>query len=708
VEGLPGMDEDARQAFVALVHAGLIDEDRPLYLHQERMLREALGGKNAVVVTGTGSGKTEAFLLPVLAAVIREAKVDRGGWPAVEAREQPPWSRDNSPEWSDTRPGLRGEERPAAIRALILYPMNALVEDQLSRLRTALDTDNAHAAMDVFLGGNRIRFGRYNGSTPVSGHPVKFNPETGRWSSNNAAKERLQRSMREAFSAHAAISRKLRSCQEELRDAEQSGDPVRLERAVMEFAQAREQASFIPRMELGASELFHRWEMQAAPPDILITNVSMLSIMLMRHADPEAPGDRGDDSLFETTRAWLQQDESHLFQLVIDELHLYRGAAGTEVAYLVRLLLDRLGLHPEHPQLRILASSASLDIERNPEETYEFLGGFFGMTPEVARVRFHVERGERLHEASGEAALGDDLAEVCHALGMRLIDNSESVLSDEPNKVAELLVGKRDVVSERLAAAFTKNGRSQARSLSEVAKRWFPVGSRGIASEPDQLAATRGLLVALGAENAVEGSFPRLRFHWMAKNIDGIWGTPSLRDDDSRRLVGRLLPDPRMTDENKRVLEVLYCECCGTQLLCGNKIRLSPEQFQAPQNPHGIPGIPAGGGISAVYELTALPARLDGLPEEALETRTDAMPYDELGVLWLVPSDWKEADSEEYQWEQGTTERNASDGPRRGIPVDRVGAAWKHAMIHEQTGVVQIFAAGEPELRDGVLRCLVV
>jgi DEAD/DEAH box helicase domain-containing protein len=348
-DGLPGLDESARSAFVALVHAGLTNQDRPLYLHQERMLREALGGKNAVVVTGTGSGKTEAFLLPVLAAVIREAKVDRGGWPAVEAREQPPWSRDNSPEWSDTRPGLRGEERPAAIRALILYPMNALVEDQLSRLRTALDTDNAHAAMDVFLGGNRIRFGRYNGSTPVSGHPVKFNPETGRWSSNNAAKERLQRSMREAASAHAAISRKLRSCQEELRDAEQSGDPVRLERVVMEFAQAREQASFIPRMELGASELFHRWEMQAAPPDILITNVSMLSIMLMRHADPEAPGDRGDDSLFETTRAWLQQDESHLFQLVIDELHLYRGAAGTEVAYLVRLLLDRLGLHPEHP-----------------------------------------------------------------------------------------------------------------------------------------------------------------------------------------------------------------------------------------------------------------------------------------------------------------------------------------------------------------------
>ncbi|MFO7904551.1 MAG: DEAD/DEAH box helicase [Pirellulaceae bacterium] len=705
-ESLPGMDEDARQAFVALAHAGLVAQDRPLYLHQERMLREGLAGKNAVVVTGTGSGKTEAFLLPVLASVVREAKADRAGWPAVEAHEQPAWSRGNLPNWSDTRPGLRGEGRTAAIRALILYPMNALVEDQLSRLRTALDTDEAHEAMDRVLGGNRVRFGRYNGSTPVSGHPVRFDPENGAWQANRSARGRLTRSMQEAISAHTAISGRLDSCRQELQAARQSGDRAWTERAEAELAEACDQASFVPRMEPGASELFHRWEMQAAPPDILITNVSMLSIMLMRHADPGAQQDRGDDSLFETTREWLRQDESHLFQLVIDELHLYRGAAGTEVAYLIRLLLDRLGLHPEHPQLRILASSASLDVERNPGDTYKFLGGFFGMEPEVAEARFHVERGEILHAAPGEAELGEELAGACHALGMRLVDNPELALTDEPKEVAELLLGQRGIVSERLAAAFVKNNRTQARSLSEVARRWFPVGLGEIARESDQLAATRGLLVALSAVNAKEGSFPSLRFHWMAKNIDGLWASPALHDEDPRRLVGRLLPEPRMADENKRVLEVLYCECCGTQLLCGNKVRLSPEQLEPPQNPHGIPGVPAGGGVTAVYELTALPARLDGLPEEALETRTDAMSYDELGVVWLVPSDWNAADSEEYQWEQGTTERNTEQNHQRGTPRETAGAWWQQAFIQEETGIVQIFAGEAPEPRDGMLRCL--
>jgi ATP-dependent helicase YprA (DUF1998 family) len=43
----------------------------------------------------------------------------------------------------------------------------------------------------------------------------------------------------------------------------------------------------------------------------------------------------------------------------VDELHTYRGTPGTEVAYLIRVLLDRLGLSPESPQLRIIASSAS-------------------------------------------------------------------------------------------------------------------------------------------------------------------------------------------------------------------------------------------------------------------------------------------------------------------------------------------------------------
>ncbi|HEY6790846.1 MAG TPA: DEAD/DEAH box helicase, partial [Trebonia sp.] len=95
--------------------------DRPLYLHQEQAIRKAAAGRNLVVATGTGSGKTECFLLPVLSALAAERASGKLG------------------------PG---------VRALLLYPMNALANDQVRRLR------------QVLAGVPEITFGRYTGDTP--------------------------------------------------------------------------------------------------------------------------------------------------------------------------------------------------------------------------------------------------------------------------------------------------------------------------------------------------------------------------------------------------------------------------------------------------------------------------------------------------------------------------------------------------------------
>lgn len=114
-------------------------------------------------------------------------------------------------------------------------------------------------------------------------------------------------------------------------------------------------------------EQTNRWDMQADPPDILITNVSMLSAILNREVD---------EPIIEKTREWLASNDSAYFYLVLDELHLQRGSTGTEVAYLLRLLLHRLGLtEPAHRhKLRVLASSASLASE--PEEEAQRSAGF--------------------------------------------------------------------------------------------------------------------------------------------------------------------------------------------------------------------------------------------------------------------------------------------------------------------------------------------
>lgn len=94
---------------------------RPLYVHQEQAIRKAAAGRNLVVATGTGSGKTESFLLPILNEL--SAEYEREG---------------------HLGPG---------VRALLLYPMNALANDQMKRLR------------QILKAAPHITFGRYVGDT---------------------------------------------------------------------------------------------------------------------------------------------------------------------------------------------------------------------------------------------------------------------------------------------------------------------------------------------------------------------------------------------------------------------------------------------------------------------------------------------------------------------------------------------------------------
>jgi hypothetical protein len=81
-----------------------------------------------------------------------------------------------------------------------------------------------------------------------------------------------------------------------------------------------------------------------------------------------------------STREWLASDPDAYLFLIIDELHLVRGSADTEVSFLIKSLLQRLRLDkPEliH-KLRILASSASLPLDaENEAQSLRYLRDLF-------------------------------------------------------------------------------------------------------------------------------------------------------------------------------------------------------------------------------------------------------------------------------------------------------------------------------------------
>src|SRR5205823_10527138 len=110
------------------------------YEHQAAAVEGSLvRGRSLVVMTGTGSGKTECFLLPILGKLAREAKSH----------------------------GARFGSTPA-VRAIVLYPMNALVNDQLGRLRL-LFGDPRIVRSFMTVAGRPARFARYTSRTLYPG-----------------------------------------------------------------------------------------------------------------------------------------------------------------------------------------------------------------------------------------------------------------------------------------------------------------------------------------------------------------------------------------------------------------------------------------------------------------------------------------------------------------------------------------------------------
>lgn len=549
------IEDSCREAHVTTELAGFIVPTmfRPgmqFYTHQEAALVHGAAGENVIVTAGTGSGKTEAFLLPVIASLLEESR----SWAASAATSSAWWENDDP--FAAQRESESG--RTAAVRALVLYPMNALVEDQLQRLRRYLDSEHARQWLDSHRGGNRFYFGRYTGQTPVS-----------RSRADKRAQDELRGLLREAASRAAAV-----------RDDD-------------------ERRYFLPQLD--GAEMRSRWDMQADPPDVLITNFSMLNIMLMREAEA---------GMFEQTRAWLASDPANQLSIIVDELHMYRGTPGTEVSLLLRNLVQRLGLAQKPEQLRFLSASASTGADEDKFD--EFLEGFFArprssMAVLPGRIQRSMGRADVLKGLCSPLARlarePDALREPDAALLGALAAETDAPPADSAKAQAAGVLDSIDIDSCLLHACEDPEGSAiVARSASQLAAALFG------AKEPDRDDALRGLLRLIAF--AARSDANTIRAHYFFRSVPGFWACsnpdcnaePQYQSKD--RKVGKLYMEPQLKCScGGRVLDLLYCQTCGDVFLGGYRSRDDD----------------AGG--TAWYLVPDLP-NLDSLPDLADERRT--------------------------------------------------------------------------------------
>lgn len=556
-----GLSEETATQLGPLVFGS--DKSIKLRRHQAEALVTAVAGnvkgqRNVVVTSGTGSGKTESFLLPVLAGILEERgkKPPRGPlnawWKDDLNRHDKAWdhSRANAADKSD-----------AAVRALVLYPTNALVEDQISRLRSSAMRAVQDGSPPLFY------FGRYTGATLGETYfPRTSLKHDDRGKINKVAKE-IREIAREATELKRSLEQAGKSSEEILNAVSQFQDPY-------------------------CGEMLTRWDMIAAPPDVLITNTSMLNISLLRDVE---------DPIFEKTRKWLEEDESHRFNLVVDELHSYRGTQGTEVALVVRNLLDRLGLEPHSEQLRCIGTSASLD----PKSGLAYLEEFFG----VDRSTFAILPGK---PAEFEALLPVDVG--------LLERERENLNSGQKEQIKKSVQNITRVFSPRLALAaacklagetrIPEEGEGNSRLIVRPAK----VSQIGSALLGESTSAELLDAVMIAATHEDRGTWenpkPNFRSHMFMRQVQGIWACSNpecteveepYRSKD--RKLGRLFKAPALKcDCGGQVLELLYCYDCGEAFLAGFVVPTSSEALKDQIFLEATKPVEGGGYPGMVYE----------------------------------------------------------------------------------------------------------
>jgi ATP-dependent helicase YprA (DUF1998 family) len=402
-----------------------------LYAHQEQAIRRlapasAGGPSSTLVLSGTGSGKTESFLIPIVDACLRA-------------------------------PG-------PGVKALVVYPMNALANDQLKRLRSLL------AACP------EVTFGRYTGDTPV----------------------------------------------------DDKGDSRR---------QARPP-------DAPPNLLWSRTAMRETPPNILLTNYTMLEYLLLRGKDAE-----------------LFRHGAPRY-LVVDEIHLFTGVLGSEVANLLRRFRQHVGATPE--ELCAVGTSATAGSDEEQDQLLEFARRFFG-------VPFGAEAGV----AEAEAALRPSGTTIPASPALARADLEAARSTEGLARLANLTLGVDlpaddtfaralgDCIDDFAPVSVLERALSRPASVADAALALGELPERaGVDSADLVREATALLLLGAAATQPAQGEdedLPRFhpRVHQIVRSLSGLW---RCTDPNCGRLV---TPEGKRCTCGAAAIPLATCRSCG-------------------------------------------------------------------------------------------------------------------------------------------------
>ncbi|MCI3918744.1 DEAD/DEAH box helicase [Paenibacillus sp. TRM 82003] len=517
------------------------------YKHQSEALEEFLGKKNDIIVaTGTGSGKTESFLMPILGSLAIEGKESTG---------------------TADMPGCR---------AILLYPMNALVSDQLGRIRKLFGNER----VAQILKGKRsrpVRFGSYtsktaypgalDGSKNMSHLAPLFEDFYLKYSSNSA----FVSEMKEKGKWPSKDLVKFYAKDKEVIGSYQSGKRKGKQRISRNWDQRL-------KTQPNDRELLTRHEMQETCPDILITNYSMLEYMLIRPI--ERP-------IFQQTKDWLAANENNQLILVLDEAHMYRGTGGAEVALLIRRLMARLGIKRE--RLRCILTSASLGEGSKAEmDVQKFACELTGLS-ETSALKLKLIKGVKEARVGPRPGIESE-AKLLSMLDLDTFQKAEIDLNGAINAVKPIAASlgwdaPGEELSDYLYSKLTEWGPAElmvqlisgkAVKLAELSGIMFPGIEEKLAREATDSLIALGSYAKRGFDNKV---FLPTRLHLFYRGLPGLYACVDPDCDErldssslEKPILGRLYTIPLLhcnCSTKARVLELLTHRDCGTAFLRG-------------------------------------------------------------------------------------------------------------------------------------------